>query len=184
MPVTLTDKLLQAVMPDSGGRVDTFLTPLQEAMDHYSVSDTPERVAMFLAQIGHESGDLKWVRELWGPTLAQKGYEGRTDLGNTQPGDGHRFLGRGLIQITGRGNYTAVSRALWGDDRLLDAPETLQEPGPACLSAAWFWDSRHLNVIADAGDFILCTKRINGGTNGLFQRQSAWIRAKAALGVE
>ncbi|GLC97853.1 lysozyme [Cupriavidus sp. TA19] len=142
---------------------------------------TAERQAAWLAQVGHESGGFVFTRELWGPTPAQQRYEGRADLGNTQAGDGKRFMGRGLIQITGRSNYRECGHALGFD---LEAnPVLLQGDLLAARSAGWFWQRKNLNPLADAGSFITLTRRINGGTNGLADRQQRWERAKRALGV-
>lgn len=142
--------------------------------------DSPARQAAFLAQVGHESGRLIYVRELWGPTPTQEGYEGRADLGNTQPGDGFRFMGRGLIQITGRANYQTAAAALLLP--LIDSPELLEQPGNAAQSAAWFWTSHGLNDLANVGDFNTITKRINGGLNGLQDRLALYALCKSALG--
>lgn len=142
---------------------------------------TPARQAAWIAQVGHESGGFVFTRELWGPTAAQQRYEGRLDLGNTQVGDGKRFMGRGLIQITGRANYRACGAALGVD--LESNPLLLQSDALAARSAGWFWRWRGLNSLADAGDFIGLTRRINGGTNGLADRQARWERARRALGI-
>lgn len=166
-----------------------FADPLSAACAFYGIT-TPVRLAAFLAQIGHESGALRYTTELWGPTPAQQRYEGRADLGNTQPGDGARFKGRGLIQTTGRHNYAKVRDRLRERFPQLDVPdfeaepERLAEPQWAALSAADYWDMRGLNALADAGDFVGITRKINGGTNGLADRLARWKTAKAALGVE
>lgn len=139
----------------------------------------PKRMAAFIAQIGHESGQLQYVREIWGPTAAQLRYEGRADLGNTVTGDGSRYRGRGLIQITGRANYAACGEALGID--LINHPELLEQPQYACLSAAWFWAMKGLNTLADAGEFNTVTRRINGGLNGLADRLSLWVKAREVL---
>lgn len=144
-----------------------FAPYLNAAMLEYNIT-TPARIAAFLAQVGHESGRLRYVREIWGPTPAQRRYEGRNDLGNTEPGDGLRFKGRGLIQITGRANYRAVMDAL-GED-FITYPALLETPKWAAMSAAWYWSSRGLNALADAGKFDLITRRINGGQNGRADR--------------
>lgn len=137
--------------------------------------DNPERQAAFLAQIAHESGSLRYVREL----ASGEAYEGRADLGNTEPGDGQRYRGRGLIQITGRSNYQACGDALGVD--LVGNPELLEGPDLACRSAAWFWKAKGLNELADNGDFKLITKRINGGYNGYEDRVAFHERAQQVL---
>jgi putative chitinase len=141
--------------------------------------DTPLRFAHWVAQMAHESGRFRYVRELWGPTKAQAGYEGRADLGNTQPGDGMRFRGRGFIQVTGRANYLECSRALFGDDRLVFNPELL-EFDPAA-SAGWYWHARRINRFADLDNVRKVTKAINGGFNGLNDRTRLLAIAKEAL---
>lgn len=178
-----TAQLLQ-VMPTARERAPLFQDYLQETLDRFGISTSPLRVAHFLAQVAHESGELRYLRELWGPTRAQLGYEGRLDLGNTEAGDGAKFKGRGLIQITGRANYAKVSQALYGDASiLLDTPALLETKEAACLSAGWFWEANHLNKWADADDLEHVTRRINGGTNGLAYRAGFLAAAKAALGV-
>lgn len=174
----VTPELLMVIYGCSPTLAERYAEPLDKAMGHYKIN-TPARIAAFLAQIGHESGRLKYAREIWGPTPAQSRYEGRADLGNTQPGDGSRYRGRGLIQITGRANYEQVSRALGFD--FVANPEELEKPGPAAMSAAWFWDSRKLNDLADAGDMRGITRRINGGFNGLDDRLALWAGAKQAI---
>lgn len=172
----ITADQLRAVMPYANRRIDMFLAPLNAAMAEFEIN-TPARQAAFLAQIAHESGELRYVREL----ASGAAYEGRADLGNTQPGDGARFRGRGLIQITGRANYSRCGLAL--DLDLLDHPELLEEPANACRSAAWFWHNAGLNALADAGHFRLITKRINGGYNGAAERVAYHERAHGALQV-
>lgn len=139
----------------------------------------PKRLPAFLSQVGHESGGFRYTREIWGPTKAQKRYEGRADLGNTEPGDGSKFRGRGLIQVTGRYGYEKASKALGVD--LIKNPELLEEPAMAAKSAAWWWSAHGCNELADAGDYTRLTKRINGGTNGLDDRLARWDMAKEAL---
>jgi putative chitinase len=147
-------------------------------MQHYQIIG-PKRMAAFIAQIGHESGQLQFVREIWGPTPAQAKYEGRADLGNTVKGDGSRYRGRGLIQITGRANYVACGEALGLD--LANQPELLELPQHAAMSAAWFWKQKGLNDLADKDQFNTITRRINGGLNGLQDRLEIWTRARAVL---
>ena len=142
--------------------------------------NTRLRIAAFLAQIGHESGSLVYSKELGGPSYFAK-YDGRKDLGNTQPGDGARFAGRGLIQVTGRANYLKASQALFGDDRLLRKPDLLEVPDWAAKSAVWYWTTRNLNALADQDRFMDITKAINGGTNGLEDRKARYQYALKVL---
>ncbi len=174
----VTAEQLHAIMPLAGARADVFAPILSDVMLFRQIN-TPARAAAFLAQVGHESGQLRYLREIWGPTPAQVRYEGRADLGNAQPGDGKRFMGRGLIQITGRKNYADCGAALGLD--LITQPELLEKPQNAAASAAWFWVQHNLNRFADRGDFVGLTRAINGGTNGIADRRALWERAKAAL---
>jgi len=177
----LTRMQLDTIMPYADERADRYLEPLAATMAEYGI-DTPVRAAMFLAQVAHESAELRFVTEIADGSQ----YEGRVDLGNTIRGDGRRYRGRGLIQITGRANYAACSRALAGADMLLlEHPQLLaDDPLLAARSAGWFWKSRDLNGYADRGDITGCTRRINGGTNGLRDRIKYWDRARAVLGVD
>lgn len=174
----MTPQTLAAALGVPVSRTLQWADPISAAMVLWAI-DTEARQAAFIAQIGHESGRLAYVRELWGPTPAQARYEGRTDLGNTQPGDGKRFMGRGLIQITGRANYARAGEALGLP--LTEQPELLEQPTNAALSAAWFWNTRGLNELADAGDFTSITRRINGGMNGYVDRLALLALAKDAL---
>lgn len=174
----LTAEVLAQIMPYAKAKAAVYAPLLDAAMREFDIN-TPARQASFLSQVGHESGQLRYVRELWGPTPAQRAYEGREDLGNTQPGDGVRYLGRGLIQITGRANYTDAMMAL--DVDIVEHPELLETPVLACRSAAWFWKSHGLNELADAGDQVKVTRRINGGTNGLADRLALFEVAKKVL---
>jgi putative chitinase len=135
-------------------------------------------MAHFLAQTGHESGELRWTSEF----ASGSAYEGRAGLGNTQPGDGQRFKGRGLIQITGRANYTAYSKAS-GTDFTTDATAVLlsHDPATAVAASCWFWNMKGLNELADRDDFVGITRRINGGTNGLAERAAILARARFFL---
>lgn len=152
-------------------RATAFLPFIEAAMCAFDIN-TPARQAAFLAQVGHESGGLKWLTELWGPTPAQTRYEGRKDLGNTQIGDGYKYRGRGLIQTTGRSNYRAAGIALTLDFEA--NPGLLSQPANAAMSAAYFWHSNGLNDLADVGRFDSITRRINGGTNGAAERQALY----------
>lgn len=162
-------------------RAVIWLNPINDTLALFEI-DTPARRAMFLAQVGHESDSLVFVKELWGPSTAQLGYEGRADLGNTQPGDGSLYRGRGLIQITGRANYAAAAMAL--DIDCLDNPKLLEAPEYAAAVSGWYWKSHGLNEIADKGDYLHCTKVINGGLIGYADRVARWNVAKNCLGVK
>ena len=138
------------------------------------------RQAHFLAQIGHESGELRYNEEL----ASGEDYDGRSDLGNTQAGDGRRFKGHGLIQLTGRANYTEYGKAINKDLLPGDAPTLVaNDPSMAVDVACWFWKSRRLNRYADNDDVLTVTKRINGGTNGLDARERLLARAKTILRI-
>ena len=177
---------LQQVFPRARSLAGVFISSLNLAMRNRQIN-TPQRAAAFLAQIGHESGELHYVRELGNNQYLSKYDTGvlAARLGNTPEADadGQKYRGRGLIQITGRRNYLACSQALFGDDRLLLQPQLLEQPQWACESAAWFWQSNGLNELADKGQFTTITRRINGGLNGLDDRLQLWARAKAVLCV-
>ncbi|MFM0630790.1 glycoside hydrolase family 19 protein [Paraburkholderia xenovorans] len=182
--MNLTPQIIAAGCGAAPSRAALFAPFMQLACDHYQIS-TPLDVAAFLAQTGHESQRLLYTRELWGPTPAQRTYEPpsqkASDLGNTQVGDGERFCGRGLIQVTGRRNYTLAAVGL--DLDLLNHPELLEQPEHAAMSAGWFWFNNKLSALANAGDFVTLTRRINGGTTGLADRNALYDAAKKALGV-
>ena len=167
------DQLIK-IMPNARAKAGIFLPALNAAMLEFGIT-TPARQASFLAQLAHESGQLLYVREL----ASGAAYEGRKDLGNVQPGDGMRFRGRGLIQVTGRSNYAACGKALGLD--LLAQPALLEQTVNACRSAGWFWQSRGLNALADAGDQVAVTRKINGGTNGLAERLAYFKTAQRVL---
>jgi putative chitinase len=171
----ITVEELKEIIPHAGIKVILYLDHLNAAMDEFQIN-TPERQAAFLAQIAHESGSFRYVKEL----ASGEAYEGRQDLGNTYAGDGVRYKGRGLIQITGRANYVECGLALGAD--LTHRPELLETPELACRSAGWFWWKRGLNELADKGDFKLITKRINGGYNGYQERLAYFEKAKQVLG--
>ena len=174
-PVTLEQ--LKAIMPRvPAAKASTYLAHLNAAMRERGIT-TPKRVAAFLAQLAHESGELRYMEEI----ASGAAYEGRADLGNTQEGDGRRYKGRGPIQLTGRTNYRTAGKALGVE--LEDNPTRAAEPDVSFRVAAWFWDSRELNSYADTGNFREITRRINGGYNGMAEREAYWAKAKAALGA-
>ena len=151
-----------------------FTNALNQYAAEYSIN-TPLRWAHFIAQVAHESGEFKYTEEI----ASGANYEGRKDLGNIQTGDGKKFKGRGLIQLTGRNNYQSYK-----DDTNIDvvnSPELLAMPYNAIASACWFWGKKGLNKLADNDAFKTITKKINGGYNGLKQRQAYLTRAKKIL---
>lgn len=174
LPVTRA--VLLTIMPSAESRLMLYQQPLNDSMEIHQI-DTKRRVAAFLAQLAHESGELRYVVEI----ASGSAYEGRADLGNTEPGDGVKFKGRGPIQITGRDNYRLCSRDLYGDERLLETPELLERPFDGCMAAGWFWQTKNLNEVADAGNFERITRIINGGLTGFAERVKYYERALGAL---
>lgn len=186
----ISKSTLQAIMPRiTAENLEKFYEPINEAMVKWEIN-TPRRMAMFLAQLAHESGSFRYVRELANGTA----YEGRNDLGNIHPGDGPKYKGRGLIQITGRVNYenyfASVGLPASSDPLLLEGALH------ASNSAGWFWNMRGLNEIADHPDdwqkewrgnmydcFEWVTLKINGGQNGIADRRRYYENAKKALGI-
>jgi putative chitinase len=154
---------------------------LEVACIRYGITSMLEK-AHFLAQVAHESDGFKTASEY----ASGKAYEGRKDLGNTQPGDGVRFKGRGLIQITGRANYGAYSRWKYGDERLLQTPALLAELPDAVDAAAWYWTVARpkLPSLARADNLEAVTRQINGGLNGLEDRRAKLIKAKALFAAQ
>src|SRR5690349_13353060 len=128
----ITAQQFAAIFPNARHKAGIWLQPLNDAMAEFQINNTG-RIASFLAQVAHETGELVWIQEI----ASGAAYEGRADLGNTQPGDGKRYKGRGLLQITGRANYKACGDALGLP--LEDQPELLLDPVNACRSAGWFW---------------------------------------------
>lgn len=187
----LTYQMLQAATGCSPQRAAECLAPLDEACERFGISAAPARLAAFLAQLAHESGSLRYLVELWGPTPAQRRYEGRRDLGNVVPGDGYRFRGRGWLQVTGRANYAATRdrlRQLYG----ITVPDFEAEPEAlgtslwgSRASAEW-WFRHGLNALADASEFDDISSVINTGrrgrvANGADDRRARWETAKQAI---
>ena len=183
-----TIEQLRRIMPAlSPARANTLLPFLQTAVDEFAIA-APARSAAFLAQLAHESGQFRFMEEIWGPTAAQQRYEPQstlaTRLGNCEAGDGRRFKGRGPIQVTGRANYQRFGDLL-GIDLVAD-PMRAADPAVAFRIAALFWSRNGLNELADQGTpdaFRQITRRINGGYNGLTDRQQFFARACEVLGV-
>lgn len=162
-------------------RLEAVAVPLNLALMLADATATL-RASMFLAQIAHESAEFRYLEEI----ASGSAYEGRADLGNTQPGDGVRFKGRGWFQLTGRRNYGRAQAAL--GIPLVEHPELAAHPENAAKVAAWYWRNAEdrkrqvhdLNVFADARDVRGCTLIVNGGVNGLDQRQAYYARALTA----
>lgn len=155
--------------------IDLFADPINAVMEKYNI-DTSLRMAHFLAQIGHESGELRYREEI----ASGAAYEDRKDLGNTQKGDGRLFKGRGLIQLTGRANYAAYGNDIGVD--LLAYPSLVASDDMLCVGVAgWYWNRKGLNKYADVDDIVTITKRINGGLNGIQERRRLLILAKEQL---
>ncbi len=180
IPGSLTGEVLRIVMPLADeATAGKYMDAIAAAMDKNQIN-SPLRQAHFLAQLGHESGSLRYTSEL----SSGQQYEGRKDLGNTQPGDGPRFKGRGLIQLTGRANYTAFGTARARDFVTGDNPGLLaSDAGLAADCSGWFWSVHNLNAVADADDALKITRVINGGTNGLDDRLRRLKLTKCFLGV-
>jgi putative chitinase len=184
----ITDDQLLAIMPHvPSARRPTCFPFLQAAIEEFEI-DRPAREAAFIAQLAHESGELRFMEEIWGPTAAQRRYEPPSTLaaklGNTETGDGKRFKGRGPIQITGRANYKRFGDLL-GLDLVADPPRAAV-PDVAFKIAGLFWSKKGLNELADlatAESFREITRRINGGFNGLSDRQRFYEVARTVLGT-
>lgn len=213
MNTVTTQQLQQMFMlpaSDKAARAAAWIVPLNGCLQAAAI-DSPVRQAAFLAQVLVESAELQHVQELlnysaarlqalW-PShitsqamaeacshhpelLANTVYANRMGNGDAASGDGWKYRGRGLIQITGRDNYTAYAHAMKVD--AVNDPDLVLQPQGAALSAAWFWASHHLNDLADQNSdtaFVAITRHINGGINGLAQRREYWARASAALGI-
>jgi putative chitinase len=201
----VTAQQLQQIFPQADASdIDEICTPLNAAMAEFKINSAQEQ-AMFLAQCGHESGNFSTVQENLNyraetlvkvfpkyfrdvnpadyekqpEKIANRVYSNRMGNGDESSGDGYRYRGRGLIQLTGKDNYGACAAALKYD---LDSdPDYLETAEGAARSAAWFWAHNGLNKFADADDIIGCTKRVNGGTIGLAERQEHYKAAKSVL---
>ncbi len=181
----VTDNQLAQIMPNLPDDTRAQYLPfLNRAMDIYHINNDL-RMAAFLAQIAHESGEFRYMQEIWGPTDAQLKYEPVTsvseNLGNTEPGDGELFMGRGVIQITGRYNYGKYGELVGVD--LLSNPPIASSPQIAFSTAGAYWETHGLNELADEEDFETITEKINGGLNGYEDRCMYYDRAKDVLGV-
>lgn len=174
----LTIEQLKAIMPNLPKyKAVIYLPHLNAAMDEAKIN-TLLRQAAFISQIAHESVELKYFEEI----ASGAKYEGRTDLGNTRPGDGVRFKGRGPIQLTGRSNYHLAGVSLNVD--LENNPSRATDLDVAFRIATWFWTTKNLNSFADKGDFDSITHRINGGYNGKADRERYYQRALSVLSAK
>lgn len=164
-------------------RAQVWVEPINEAIKYADIT-LARSIASFIAQTGHESLGFAVSKEMGSDKYLSKYDTGKlaANLGNTPEadGDGQKYAGRGLIQVTGKRNYKACSLALFGDERLLEHPEILEEPKYAALSAAWYWKLNKLNSLSN--DIMAQTKRINGGYNGIEDRKERMSRALKVLG--
>ena len=179
LPAGPSKEKLSVVMPRAlPAKIDLYYDPLVAGMKKHDITSNL-RMAHFIAQIGHETASFLFAEEI----ADGSAYEGRVDLGNTQKGDGKRFKGRGLIQLTGRANYAAYSKDS-GVDYVAKPELVASDPFVAVDVACWFWNTHGINKLADEDDVKAVTKRINGGFNGLDDRIEYLIRAKAVLGIK
>jgi putative chitinase len=165
----ITDDQIRQMFPNAGARLNAHLPYIVPSLEAMHI-DTPDRIAAFLAQLAHESAEYRYMEEI----ADGSAYEGRLDLGNTEPGDGVKFKGHGPIQITGRLNHAACGKALGID--LIAEPRLICTPVYGTASACWFWNSRDLSRLADRNWFKTITRIINGGLNGLADRIQYWHR--------
>ena len=172
----ITRAQLVKVMTNAGSRADTYLPIINGWAEHFHIN-TPLRMAHYLAQIAHESGELRYTKEI----SSGKAYEGRKDLGNTQQGDGVKYKGRGLIQITGRANYRKYAGYCGYD--VVEKPELLEQPLGATRSSMWIFDSFGCNELADEDNLKAIRRKINGGYKGLDKCEEYLKRSKRALNI-
>lgn len=174
-PLITLDELKAIAVDGKPERIEAFYEPLLKTLAYYNI-DTPLRICHFLAQILHESGSLKYTEEI----ASGEAYEGRKDLGNVVAGDGVRYKGRGLIQLTGRANYEAYQTERGFP--VLSTPELIATDfNVAADVSGWFWDRRNLNLFADADNLSAITKRVNGGLTGFQDRKRHLDKAKSVL---
>lgn len=184
--IKITKEQLLQIMPTAKERVGKYLAYINSYAGVFEI-DTPLRMAHYLAQIAHESGELRYTVEQGARSYFDKYDTGKLalQLGNTpqKDGDGYKYRGRGLIQITGRSNYDAYNRSAYCRGDVMTHPELLEKPLGAVKSSMWWWKTHGLNILADNDDVVKITKRINGGQNGLKERCGYLARAKRALGI-
>jgi putative chitinase len=184
LSLAMLTKIVGSPTAKQQANMRSVLLGLDQMGDALGVN-TAQRLAQYLAQLMHESGSFVFDREAWGPTLAQKGYEGRKDLGNVEPGDGSKFRGHGPIQITGRVNTEDFRD--WCRAQGLPAPDFEERPELINtdpwegIGPLWYWSTRNLNRYADEGNIEMLTKRINGGLNGYPDRIERYVRVSLIL---
>ena len=172
----VTREQILEIMPNAKAKVDAFLPYINGYAEAFQI-DTPKRMAHFLAQIAHESGELRYTKEI----ASGKAYEGRKDLGNTHKGDGVRYKGRGLIQITGRANYSKYAGYCGYD--VVEKPGLLEQPLGATRSSMWIFDTFGCNELADEDNLKAIRRKINGGYKGLDKCEEYLKRSKRALNI-
>lgn len=180
----VTREQIIKIMPNAEKYVDKYLVYINGYADVFKI-DTPKRMAHFLAQVAHESSELRYTKELGNENYFVKYENGKLKqmLGNVKRGDGYKYRGRGLIQITGRANYQAYQDSKHCRGNIMDDPQLLEQPLGAVKSAMWWWWKHGLNELADSNSFLAITKIINGGTNGLESRRKFLVKAEVALNV-
>ena len=191
--MVLTKEIIKGCLPGaSSANIEKYAPALIQWCKKFGI-DTPLRIVHFLAQVGTESGDFKYSHELGNAAYFIKYDTGKIAkmLGNTpeKDGDGAKYKGRGLIQVTGKANYTAFSKWYFGATSaesltFVDKPELVENPVPAVASAVWYWTTRNLNALADKDDVLAITKKINGGTNGLNERKKRVAFGKKYFNLE
>lgn len=200
----LTKEQLKTIAPNAGNKIDLYLPYINKLLDEFEIN-TPLRLQHYLAQILHESGEFKYVEENLNYSaqsllktfpkyftastvkayernpqkIGSRVYANRMGNGNEASGEGYKFRGRGLIQLTGKNNYQ-LYKGYCGFD-VVSKPELIAQPLGAVRSSMWFWKRNGLNALADKDDVVGVTKKINGGTNGLSQRKVYLLRAKLVI---
>jgi putative chitinase len=162
----------------TGALGDDIAVGLDKYCPQYEIN-TKLRLAHFLAQACTESCGFRYLKEIWGPTRAQKAYEGRADLGNVRVGDGFMYRGRGIFQLTGRANYARIGKAL--SLPLEIDPDLAADPQISVRIACHYWQTHEINTAADKNDIVRVTRAINGGLNGLEDRKACFMRARQVL---
>lgn len=182
--MNITRQQLLQIAPGAASRINRYISYINGYADTFHIN-TPLRMCHYLAQVLHESAEFKHTVEQGATHYFDKYDTGRlaARLGNTpqKDGDGYKYRGRGLIQITGRANYSAYNNSRYCKGDVVANPELLEKPLGAVKSSMWFWLTHNLNDYADRDDILKITKAINGGTNGIAQREAYLKRAKDVL---